>query len=262
MLNKLLLSLTLSLTVLQAEIIDTNRITDVNKYRTSDTLIIYDVDNTTLEPKQTLGSDQWFYYIYEDYKAKCNDEEEALSKALSQWIAIQNLTEVKLVEKQIRPMIEAQQSGGIHLMGLTTRDCSLAMCTQKQLKSVDIDFSKTAPTERDVIFDKGDVILFRKGVLYTSGTHKGEAFFQFLDQIGYTPKNILFINDKRSNLAQLEETCKKKNIAFTGLRYGYLDDKVAAFDREVANMQHKFFGKLMTDQEARHLLMTLSSNNH
>jgi hypothetical protein len=82
------------------------------------------------------------------------------------------------------------------MMGLTTQALTRAACTSQQLKSLNIDLTKTAPSQEDHYFNMGQSGLDRHGILFTSGSPKGEAVLKFLGHINYRPKQIVFINDK------------------------------------------------------------------
>ena len=207
-----------------------------------------------MEPVQQLGSDQWFYYYYK----KCLEEglgnEEALYKSLRQWAAIQGFTQMQLVEPEVKDVINDLQAIKCVTMGMTTRDISLCLCTLDQLRVLGIDLHKTAPSKREYYLRNQGSILFRKGVLFTSGTHKGKALLKTLRKLGHNPKGIVFINDKRANIKPVEEECAVKGIKFTGLRYSYLDDKVANFNARIADVQHKNFGYILSDSQAEKVL--------
>lgn len=141
-------------------------------------------------------------------------------------------------------------------MGLTTRDCSMAMCTLRQLQKLDIDLQPTAPHNGDLFYSNQDRgILFKKGVLFTSGANKGHCFREFLARAAYMPKRVLFINDKYANIKEVADICYEDEIEFLGLRYGYLDDKIAKFDVDIADIQMFNFGNILTDEEAYKLYL-------
>jgi hypothetical protein len=97
-------------------------------------------------------------------------------------------------------------------------------------------------------------VLFHRGILFTSGTHKGMAMAKFLSQIGHMPKSIVFINDKRQNIEEVEVIAEKYGVPFIGLRYGYVDEKVNNFNEDVANLQFQHFGRIISDEEAERSL--------
>lgn len=234
-----------------ANIIESMTIYDVDKNHQEETLVIYDLDNTLIQLNQLLGSDQWFYYRFKQLIEKLGDKDLALERAIAEWIAAQTLSKVSIVEEGSAELIKEQQERGIKIMGLTTRDCSMSMCTQRQLKELNIDLTPTAPSAKEHFFAKGKKgILFRNGVLYTSGSHKGECFRKFLELVDYKPKRVIFINDKYANIKEVADICYEDKIPFLGLRYGYLDEKIAKFDLEIAEIQMYNFGNILSDEEA------------
>lgn len=239
---------------LAAEIIETNDIHDIKNYIKPETLVIFDIDNTLIEPVQTLGSDQWFYHRLESSIAKGTNKNDALHKTIAEWSAIQQVTKVKEVQPGTKELIAELQNKGYIIMGLTTRGLGLSTRTIDQLQSVGIDLAVTAPTHAEIFFINNHSVLFRGGTLFTAGTHKGMALIKFLGQIKLAPESVVFINDKRQNIEEVDEICNKCQIPFIGLRYGYLDEKVKSFKNDLADLQLKHFGYIISDDEAEKML--------
>lgn len=251
---KLLTTLLLIPLLLFCEIKEVHSIGDIEKTWDSDTLILLDLDNTIMETAQTLGSDQWFNYRIKHYLGREYSSQEALEMALAEWMAVQNLTRVKLVEPETCDWIEKLQKEKIALMGLTTRGLGLATRTIEQLHSIGIDLSKTAPLQQETFFKTEQGILYRKGILFTAGTNKGKTLFHFLQDHNIVPKKIIFIDDKMKYLKEVEELCLGADIPYLGLRYGFLDEKVNNFSPELTAVQWEHFGKLISDEAAEELL--------
>lgn len=214
-------------------------------------LLILDIDNTLMEPTQTLGSDQWFYHRYLSYQKNGEKNEAALDRALSEWTAIQSITKVKTVEDCIATLVSQLQKQKLPIMGLTTRGLGLARTTIEQLHSLDIDLAKTAPESIDISFKTTQRILFREGILFTAGSNKGEAFLRLLQEMQYSPSSVVFVNDKATHIKEVEIACEEQGIPFVGLRYGFLDDKVQNFREEIADKQFEQFKCIMSDNEAQ-----------
>ena len=51
-----------------AEIRETKFMQEVMSAIDSETLAIFDIDNTLIEPIGNMGSDQWFYYLIKIYE--------------------------------------------------------------------------------------------------------------------------------------------------------------------------------------------------
>lgn len=242
---------------LRAEIIETPQFKEITHHIYPETLVILDIDDTLLIPVQTLGTDAWFLSRLEHHLQTKKDHSLALDRALAEWEAVRHITDVQIVEEGTDEIINDMQKANIMVMGLTTQGLALATRTVMQLKSLSIDLSKTAPSVQDSYFINGQHgVLYRQGILFTSGTCKGEALIKFLESIHCHPKNIVFINDKKTHLQDVEKSVELKNINFIGLRYSYSDQRVSNFSKEIAEIQwsHSTFDHLISDEEASNLL--------
>lgn len=238
---------------LHAEIVEIKNFNEIVDYIHPETLFVVDIDDTLLIPVQTLGTDVWFLSRLDHHFQIKKDRFLALDRALAEWEAIRHITNVKIVEEGTDEIINEMQKSNIVMMGLTTQGLGLTDRTIVQLKSLSIDLSKTAPSIQDCYFINGhNGVLYRQGVLFTSGTSKGEALIKFLDTINYYPKHIVFINDKKTHLQDVEKSVELRNMNFIGLRYSYSDQRVANFCKEIAEIQwtHSTFDHLLSDEEA------------
>lgn len=220
-------------------------------------MIILDIDDTLLVPRQMLGCDEWFQCRMRFHQKLGLNVSQSLEKSLSEWEAVRHLTKMKIVEPGTEEIIRQLQNKGYPMMCLTTQGLSLATRTHQQLLDNQINIMTSAPSKIDYYFiieEQG--VLFRSGILFTSGAHKGKALFTLFEKLAYEPKRILFINDKHSHLLAIEETAKEKGVAFIGLRYAYSDTMKAAFDERIAHFQfiHSTFTHLLSDEEAREQL--------
>ncbi len=141
-------------------------------------------------------------------------------------------------------------------MGLTTQGLALATRTVKQLRTLGFDLSKTAPRQSDCYFENGHGVLYRQGILFTSGTDKGKALIRFLELSGARPERVVFLNDKQTHLVEVERALEKAGIEFVGLRYSYSDDRVNRFSPLIADIQFRYssFDRILSDGEAEAIL--------
>jgi hypothetical protein len=254
------LALFLGMISLQGKIIEIPRFQEISKHVTAESIVLLDMDDTVLIPAQMLGSDAWFCARLKKHQIDGMDSMAALEKALAEWESVRHATKMKLVEKEISSVIQDLQKK-YKIMGLTAQGLALATRTVQQLQENDIDLSKTAPNPGDYFVTvKGHGTLFRKGILFTSGMNKGEAFFKFCDTIGFKPKRIVAMDDKASHLVTIETEAQKRGIEFVGLRYAYSDIHKAAYRHEVAEFQftHSSFAQLLSDEEAMAKMKAIS----
>jgi hypothetical protein len=245
--------LLLSATSLFAAVKEVTHFKELASHVELDTMILLDIDETLITAAQMLGGDIWFESRIKKYQEEGDDFPIALERALNEWIAIMHLTRMELVEPEISTVLSQIQNKGISVMGITARGLALATRTVFQLREHQVDLAKTSPRQEDFCFPvQGHTVLYREGILFTSGRSKGEAFFQLCDKLGKTPKRVVAVDDKLSHLQSLEKEALKRGVEFIGLRYGFTDEKKAAFSPEIADYQlnHSTLTHLLSDNEA------------
>jgi len=238
------------------KIVECQHFNEIYKHIDKETLIILDIDDTLLIPEQMLGCDEWFLERLADHK-KTLLENEALEKALTEWEGIRHLTKMMLVEPATATIVQDLQNNDYLVMGLTTQGLALATRTSLQLKENLIDLSLAAPSKQDHYFlINNHGILFRNGILFTSGQSKAHSLKALCQSMDVHPKKIVFVNDKASHLRDLEQYALEQNIPFTGLRYGYSDFRKKAFSKAVADYQfnNSSFNQILSDEKAQSLL--------
>jgi orotate phosphoribosyltransferase len=248
-----LLALLTTHIAVHAKIIETAHFKDLHTHISKDSLIILDIDDTLLITKQMLGCDEWFMARLQEAEQNGLTKNQALETTLAEWEAIRHLTKMEIVETGSDAIIKKLQDEGYTVMGLTTQGLALATRTSTQLQENGINLLGSAPHKTDeCIIVNGHTILYRNGILFTSGTSKGTALFSLCEKIGYTPKQIVFINDKATHLKDIEDVAHVKGVEFIGLRYAYSDLKKQAFNPEIAHHQftNSSFAHILTDQEA------------
>ncbi|MDE3046269.1 MAG: DUF2608 domain-containing protein [Verrucomicrobiota bacterium] len=244
-------------TCLFGEIVEVQSFREIEQHVTPDSLVLLDIDDTLLIPVQMLGCDEWFQHRMKKHSAEGLSAEDSLEKSLAEWEAVRHLTKMDLVEADTNAIVQRMQAQGYMIMGLTTQGLALATRTVLQLGEHQIDLLQTAPSKSDFyLAQNSHGVLYRHGILFTSGTKKGKALLAFCDDIGYKPSRVLFINDKATHLADVESAVQERGIPFLGLRYAYSDARKAAFRAELADYQFSVstFTHLLSDEEARLML--------
>lgn len=237
-----------------AQIVELDSMGNLQKHLSKNTLIVFDLDNTVMHPSQDLGSDEWFFHRMNSYLNSGMSRDVAFEKLYGEYFLAQALTEAELVERVTAPLILDLQQKGYAVMALTTRSLNLLYPTNRQLQSLSVDFSKSAPVIKDCYFSNSLPVLYRNGILFTNGTDKGDSFNRFCELSGYAPTAVVFINDKASDLLQVEKGCEKKSIPFLGLRYGFLDERVKNYTDRLANVQQEQLKGILSNEEAQKLL--------
>ncbi|MFV0340051.1 MAG: DUF2608 domain-containing protein [Parachlamydiaceae bacterium] len=239
---------------IEGAIVEVHNFNQIEDYVTPNTLIVFDIDNTLMQLKQQLGSDEWFYHRMNHYTQESKSPTDALELALNEWESIQHLASVDPVESETAALVRSLQER-FSAIGLTTRGLGLATRTIQQLNSIDINLALHPISSDEIHFMvSNEGILYRKGILFTAGRHKGECLRLLLESADFQPERVLFINDKKSHILPVESFCESHGIEFIGLRYGFLDEKVNNYNPDIAEVQWQHFGKILSDSEATLLL--------
>lgn len=242
-----LIFLFLSLAAANARTVDLKYMSEALQTVDAETVVIFDLDNTVLQAVQTLGTDQFFSFLVQTAESQGITGEAAKEWALDRATPIQPVTRVEAVEATTPMLIDRLQRRGITVFALTARPTAWSEGTIRQVQSLGVDFRITSPALENAIPGAGTS---QNGVIFLAkGANKGEALLAFLK---HTPKKILFIDDKLSNVQSVETALNKTQIEHLTVRYGAADARVAAFDPAVAMCEWQAFeerGEFLSDAE-------------
>lgn len=231
---KALLFLLLSLPA-AAEVVEIESMKEIQPKLEPGTLVVFDIDNTLVEPLGNIGSDQWYYYLV---KAVARDDakltpEQAEEKAAEVWTRTLGTVTVKPVEELTPPLIRHIQARGLKTMALTARGREDAAATFAQLKAIGVDLASQPVHGKDR--DAEEKGFYSRGVFFAGeGPDKGVALARFLKAIGLAPKAVVFVDDKPHHAKNVDRALTAAGIPVTAFRYGAADAKVAAFNAVMA----------------------------
>ncbi len=239
-----------------ALVTETNDFAHAFTYLEEETLYVFDLDNTLIETAQHLGSDQWFSHHFNRFiKNEGLKPEEALAKVLPTFIEVQKRTEVRLIDPSIPDLLSEMQKKNVPMIGLTKRDPRLSDRTIEQITPLNIDFSKTAHVHEELVFEELDGTMLKKGIIFIGPSiDKGPALIAYLNQLKKMPKRIVVIDDKWGHIENISKVIEPLGINFIGIRYGGADEKVKSFNPKIADLQWEHFHKILSDEQALHLL--------
>ncbi|MCE2983498.1 MAG: DUF2608 domain-containing protein [Parachlamydia sp.] len=203
--------------LLEARIIETRHIVDVLPHIVEDCWFLVDLDNCLFEGAQALGHANWFYDELQKRMEAGMARDEAIHDFYPHWIKTQALCKVKPIEEQFVTFLLQLQNKGITIMGLTHRQPLVADSTAKQVDSLGVNFLTTAPSQDAFALPTKTPTLYYKGILFVGDYNKKiDLFEKFLSKIGKKPRKIVFIDDKRKNVEELE-TLTLQGIEYTGI---------------------------------------------
>lgn len=241
-----------------AKIREVNSMMEIMPSIDQNSVLVFDLDNTIMEPVQTLGSDQFFGLLLQKALNQGLDKKNAVGCALKYATFVQPVTKVRTVEPVTLPLIFNLQNHGIHMMGLTARPIEWRQNTIEQLGSVHVDFTKTPLAAGNIPAGPKFAGIYYNGVLFMDKEgDKGQYLIEFLKQVGSDAKTVIFVDDKLNNVQSVEKALNTTDLQHISFRYGAADSEVKAFNSDLAGFEWQYFlhfGEFLTDQRAKDLM--------
>ena len=220
-------------------------------------LVVFDIDNTLIEPVQTLGTDQWYDYLVRKYKSSGLDENQAINKAIEEWTAAQKQTRVRPVESNTPSVIQTLLKRKIPVLALTARPTSLKNTSMIQLKSVGISIP-----ESNLSLPPGSDVQTLNGIIFVGPkNNKGVVLAQILKLNGINPQRLIFVDDKEKHVRNMDAALAHFSFENINYRYGAADAHVHSFNPEIADIQQAHFKSTNTILSDEAALMKLRSLN-
>lgn len=265
---KLILSIILLITNISfAEIITTNNFKIIEKHiqlADIDTLLVFDVDDVLLQPKDLLLKSKYEHDFKTMYKQIEVQTDKTQSEKLFSFIMLQR--QVEPVDQKIVKLINEAQKKGTKVLALTFCSTgalgtitSLEDWRSQELKLLGYNFDQSWNNLSKKTFkqlptiESNKFVAFQQGIVFTGGASKADALQIFLNYAEIKPKKILFIDDKRKNLEVVETFANKSTIPFIGIEYTLVyDSKLTPLNRQHAKLQLETLEKKhkwLSDQE-------------
>jgi hypothetical protein len=234
----------------EAKIIETRHIEDVIPLIDHETWFLVDLDNCMFEGAQALGHANWFYDELQQRMQNGMSREEAIRDAYPGWIKTQKACRVKPLETSFVPTLLKLQNEGVVVMGLTHRQPSVVDSTIRQVASLGFNFLTTAPSRECFSVPAKTQTLYSHGILFVGDYNKKSDIFEpFLCMVNQQPKKIVFIDDKRKNVEELENLTRY-GIEYIGIHYTAIEYAKPVYVREIAAFQSKFLDQIMSNEAA------------
>lgn len=255
--NVFLMLLMLFTVPVHAKVVEIKSMSQILPAVSADTLVIFDLDNTIMEPTQTLGSDQWGTHEIARFKSSGLPDRQAKDQGVARFAQVQMKTQVQPVEALTPRLIQQLQMNKVQVLGLTARPLNLTLRGVQQLQSLHVNLAFTAPTLTTALIS-AEPSAYSQGVLIV-GPHnnKGEVLMNFLKAARIKANSIVFVDDKLHNVEDVNQALSRQGLPHIEFRYGAADAKVSSFNPEIGDVQWKIFlqtGKILNDQQASQLI--------
>lgn len=239
------------------EVLDSKDISVVTSHIGSDTLVLLDLDNTVFRSPTSLGSAQWFYHLVETGKASGLDRASAVTAYYPFYAHTQRFCPAETCDPRMADLIRSWQEQGYAVLGLTSRQPVLASTVIGFLDNLGINFSHNPWNHANIALAGKAVGCWYCGVIFAHDLNdKGEILHQFLNQVDASViKKIVFVDDLPHNIEAVQRVAESRRLAYVGLRYGIEDERVAAFDPAIAEIQLAYLDSVLPDTVAEKIAL-------
>jgi FMN phosphatase YigB (HAD superfamily) len=244
--------------------------TDALAATDKNSLVLFDVDDTLIEPASVLfrskianeNDGPWIGELFSTVFANAKH-------SVDYYLSILQSQEVPLlIEKNIVQTITSLQDRGVKVLALTALWTgayftipSVPEWRLNKLKELGIDFSKT--NFPDMTFDElpqeeGHFPMLYHGILCTIQISKGQVLGAFLDRIQWKPDQVVFFDDNLERVESVAQEMQKRKIPFHGYHYKGADFVPGELNKEVAEFQLKYLvehEEWLSEEEARALIV-------
>ena len=223
----------------------------------SQVLVVYDIDDTLLVANQTLGSDYWLDWQFEEMaKPAPNDavaaDEPGLTKVADILLAI---TSMHPTEPNVPGVVRELQDQSFTTIILTARADRYRSSTELQLKNAGFDLTRCPlgegrgyagtylpwdPAKPEESGLTGELVgglrtrvalpvSYMNGIMMGDFQNKGLVLRTLLHKVGRKFKAVVFVDDKTSNVEAMHAAFASFDTALISIRYGHEDAAVKAF---------------------------------
>ncbi len=224
----------------------------------SQTLFVFDIDNTLLRTPQDLGGDAWF--TWQEGLLKADPQSSDLVApdfggllTAQGWLF--QMSQMISPEVETPQFFRELQAAGYPVILLTSRGPDFENLTQRELarngynsaataiapragfaapfEPYDLnDPTKSCLTAEDIQrlgLPKSKPVIYRNGVMMTSGQHKGAMLRTLLCKLGRSYSAIVFVDDHQKHVDRVFAAYQDQPGDVRSVKYSFMDVEVKAF---------------------------------
>jgi hypothetical protein len=221
---------------------ESDRVSSLLPHVTSDTLVVFDVDETVMAGSRQLGSRGWSNHIRAKLAAAGYSDEQVEEHLHRFWVFVQGYTQYELMDPELMSVMSQLP----HTIACTKRKPLEAESTDEQLAALGVHF--TAPSETFTLTCPHPA-LYQNGIIYAGDNPKSVALQAYFAVRGATPPTLILLDDYWFNINDLERA--NLNTNYIGIRYSAIDAREAAFEADIADLQWSLLPAYLSDEEAR-----------
>ncbi len=211
----------------------------------NNTLMLFDLDDVLIANIGHFGGYRWWEKKLTELQQIGLSFEDAVLKLNDFYVKISPHLTYTFIEPSTPLVFNTIKKKGITIIGLTGRAQGSAHLTHNTLKELGLHFQSPLPVEDNLINHGTISFQYHNGIIYCNGTCKGAALHEVLTRASYHPKKIVFLDDVKKNLTDVQEKLKntRPETNFLGVHYTHINsfttfDAVQA-EEEWQNLREK-----------------------
>lgn len=252
----------------------------VQRHRPQEVLLVLDYDHTIA---QTLGvgGESWFRWQLSELERPPQGRSKLISSLLDilyLQVFILEHVPAELVQPEKTQILSRFQRGGIRSIVVTARNPIFRDITLKDLERFGIEFESSGlqPAEgfgrnyfpyrnehpesdglepdavsRYGLFSTPRPIRYEKGILFTSGQHKGAMLRTLLHKTGAAPTAIIFVDDALHHLQSVEQAFAGSAIEMHSIHYTRSPADAVQWDKPMLRKWRKDFRQMLPKLKQR-----------
>lgn len=226
----------------------------------SESLVVFDVDETLIVPKDKILRPSGANLVYDLTSRLGTLLTEAEQHELRSITLLQR--EINYTDPTVPHLFQKIKEKKIPAMALTALFPGkygviplLEQWREEELKRYGIDFGLHTPFNEIVKFEEFEERspIFYQGILCSSHYPKGIIFKKFLEKTSLRPSRVIFIDDTLTHITSVESELQTLNIPFTGFHFLGVKKEPEDVSLELAQFQFHFLLENKTwlsDEEA------------
>lgn len=224
-----------------------NEILDYLQNLKSDDWLVVDVDNTLIMPKaEIFKANSPDKYFIDEFKKNPTPD---LANKLSLW---RLKRKIQLVENEWINIFDFLLNNKVSIYALTQMETgsygvipSVEKWRSEELKSIGLLFSNYPENEIDLLLKSKKPATVYKGIMFTGEFKKSEVLNEFIYRQKIKPKKIVFIDDKKEQIEDLENYFIEKSIDHLCVHYNAASKIFAnsSFEKNTSQIESFLQGK-------------------
>jgi hypothetical protein len=231
---------------LQALIVQTNQMSEVLSHVDFNTWVFFDIDDTLITSQMQLGRSDYYFVQFTKLRQQGMEEEQAHEICRAHWNEVQEKCPIRLMDPLIPGIVSQIQQMAAYTLGLTARGPQTNLITQRQLRSLNLDFTTSSPST--VSAELPYWHLYENGVWFVESNGKGHAVRKWFAGLSEHPTKVVFVDDRLHHLENMEAQLSDLSIEYVGVHY--IKTLEHLFDSKIAEIQAKYFPQILSDEEA------------